>query len=119
MALDGDEVDDDDDRDMFCIPPTLWVNADYRHVLFVFMLVLALVLVLVLVLALVLVLVLELVLVLALAQPREQERGVELDRARGGGRGLSGVRCQCAPPSQPCPPFSCRPFSLSLSLSLS
>ena len=26
MALDGDEVDDDDDRDMFCIPPTLWVN---------------------------------------------------------------------------------------------
>ena len=31
MALDGDEVDDDDDRDMFCIPPTLWVNADYRH----------------------------------------------------------------------------------------
>ena len=23
MALDGDEVDDDDDRDMFCIPPTL------------------------------------------------------------------------------------------------
>ena len=30
MALDGDEVDDDDDRDMFCIPPTLWVNADYR-----------------------------------------------------------------------------------------
>ena len=31
MALDGDEVDDDDDRDMFCIPLTLWVNADYRH----------------------------------------------------------------------------------------
>ena len=27
MALDGDEVDDDDDRDMFCIPPNLWVNA--------------------------------------------------------------------------------------------
>ena len=26
MALDGDEVDDDDDRDMFCIPPTLSVN---------------------------------------------------------------------------------------------
>jgi len=26
MALDGDEVDDDDDRDMFCIPPSLWVN---------------------------------------------------------------------------------------------
>ena len=23
MALDGSEVDDDDDRDMFCIPPTL------------------------------------------------------------------------------------------------
>ena len=31
MALDGDEVDDDDDRDMFCIPPTLWVNADYHY----------------------------------------------------------------------------------------
>ena len=30
-ALDGNEDDDDDDRDMFCIPPTLWVNADYRH----------------------------------------------------------------------------------------
>ena len=30
MALDGDEVDDDDDRDMLCIPPSLWVNADYR-----------------------------------------------------------------------------------------
>ena len=29
MALDGDEVDDDDDRDMICIPPSLWVNADY------------------------------------------------------------------------------------------
>ena len=29
MALDGDEVDDDDDRDMFCIPPTLWVNGVY------------------------------------------------------------------------------------------
>ena len=27
MALDGDEVDDDDDRDMFCIPPTLWVRS--------------------------------------------------------------------------------------------
>ena len=26
MTLDGDEVDDDDDRDMFCIPPTLSVN---------------------------------------------------------------------------------------------
>ena len=26
MALDGDEVDDGDDRDMFCMPPTLWVN---------------------------------------------------------------------------------------------
>ena len=31
MALDGDEVADDDDCDMLCIPPTLWVNADYRH----------------------------------------------------------------------------------------
>ena len=31
MALDGDEVDDDDDRNMFCIPPTLWVNADYAE----------------------------------------------------------------------------------------
>ena len=30
-ALDGDEDDDDDDRDMSCIPPTLSVNADYRH----------------------------------------------------------------------------------------
>ena len=29
MALDGDEVDDDDDRDMFCIPPSLWVNGVY------------------------------------------------------------------------------------------
>ena len=64
IALDGDEVDDDDDRDMFCIPPTLWVNADYRHVLFVFMLVLALVLVLVLVLALALLLLLLLLLML-------------------------------------------------------
>ena len=27
MALDGDEVDDDDDRDMFFLPPNLWVNA--------------------------------------------------------------------------------------------
>ena len=26
LALDGDEIDDDDDRDMFCIPPTLTVN---------------------------------------------------------------------------------------------
>ena len=26
MALDRDEVDDDDDRDVFCIPPTLSVN---------------------------------------------------------------------------------------------
>ena len=26
MALDGNEVDDDNDRDMLCIPPTLWVN---------------------------------------------------------------------------------------------
>ena len=26
MALGGDEVDDNDDRDMCCIPPTLWVN---------------------------------------------------------------------------------------------
>ena len=34
MALGGDEVDHDDDRDMFCIPPTLWVNVDYRHRLF-------------------------------------------------------------------------------------
>ena len=24
--MDGDEVDDDDDRDMFCIPPTPWAN---------------------------------------------------------------------------------------------
>ena len=29
MALDGDEIDDEDDRDMLCIPPSLWVNADY------------------------------------------------------------------------------------------
>ena len=33
MALDGDEVDDDDDRDMFCIPPTLWVNGCERCIL--------------------------------------------------------------------------------------
>ena len=26
MPLDGDEVDDDDERDMLCIPLTLWVN---------------------------------------------------------------------------------------------
>ena len=26
MALDRDENDDDDDRDMFCVPPTLSVN---------------------------------------------------------------------------------------------
>ena len=31
MALDGDEVHDDNDGDMLCIPTTLWVNADYRH----------------------------------------------------------------------------------------
>ena len=31
MALDGDEVADDNDGDMLCIPTTLWVNADYRH----------------------------------------------------------------------------------------
>ena len=33
MALDGDEVDDNDDRDMLCIPPSLWVNAgiDFLH----------------------------------------------------------------------------------------
>ena len=30
MALDRDEVDDDDVRDMICIPPSLWINADYR-----------------------------------------------------------------------------------------
>ena len=31
MALDGGEVDDDDDRDMFCIPPTLWVIGVLRR----------------------------------------------------------------------------------------
>ena len=31
MALDGGEVDDDDDRDMFCIPPTLWAIGVLRR----------------------------------------------------------------------------------------
>ena len=31
MALHGGEVDDDDDRDMFCNPPTLWVIGVLRR----------------------------------------------------------------------------------------